>query len=330
MKKSIIYKTKKTEYGITNLGNDKCFYKKSDYIDNELNGYNMIKDLYNVPSIIRRDIDVIYYEYKKELYKNTLHDCFYNKFIYHLDLKKILLQYENNLKNIVKIEEKDSRNSIYFKDKVNELKHIAKDDIVYSKFKYRDNIVCIKDILKETIAFLSHPKMVNCYLTQGNPTDTNIGINGMIGDFESAGYNSILGEISICLVSFLTHGSYFYPKYLKENYQHRKKMVYKYYKYEPKISYNRKHDYILLNSVLFNVPSGNRKFLKKYLEMYNNNLNYEQKDELNKYLKYYLITKLFTSLKFDHLERDDKFYILSYVVYVYLSVNSLDDLLSAL
>ena len=329
MKKSILYKTKKTEYGVTELDNIKCFYKKSDYIDQELNGYNMIKDLYNVPSIIKRDIDVIYYEYKKELYKNTLHDCFYNKFIYHLNIDKILSQYEINLRNIVMIDEKDSRNSIYFKGKVNELKHIAKDDIIYVKFKYRENIICVKDIIKETIAFLSHPKIVYAFLSQGNPTDTNISINGVIGDFESAGYNSILGEISICLVSFLTHGSYFYPKYLKENYQHRKKMVYKYYKYEPKISYNRKHEYIVLNSVMFNIPRGNKKFLKKYLEMYNNILKYDQKEELNKYLKYYLIIKLFTSLKFEHLQRDDKFYILSYIVYFYLSVYSLDDIINS-
>lgn len=329
MKKSIFYKTKKTEYGVTELDNVKCFYKKSDYIDNELSGYNMIKALYNVPDIIKRDLDVIYYEYKKDLYKNTLHDCFYNKWLYHLDFKKILWQYENNLKDIVKINEKDSRNNIYFKDKVNELKHIAKDDIIYVKYKYRNEIVCIKDIIKETIAFVSHPKMVHAFLSQGNPTDTNISISGVVGDFESAGYNSILGEISICVVSFLTHGGYFYPKYLKENYQHRKKIVYKYYKYEPIISYNRKHDYILLNSVSFNVPSGNRKFLKKYLEMYNNNLSFEQKEEINKYLKYYLIIKLFTSIKFDHIERDDKFYILSYIVYVYLSINSIDDLINS-
>ena len=329
MKKSILYKTKKTEYGVTELDNIKCFYKKSDYIDQELNGYNMIKDLYNVPNIIKREIDVIYYEYKKDLYNNTLHDCFYNKFIYHLNIDKILSQYENNLRNIVKIDEKDSRNSMYFNGKVNELKHIAKDDIIYVKFKYRENIICVKDIIKETIAFLSHPKIVYAFLSQGNPTDTNISINGVIGDFESAGYNSLLGEISTCVVSFLTHGAYFYPKYLKENYQHRKKMVYKYYKYEPKISYNRKHDYIVLNSVMFNIPRGNKKFLKKYLEMYNNILKYDQKEELNKYLKYYLIIKLFTSLKFEHLQRDDKFYILSYIVYFYLSVNSLDDLINS-
>ena len=115
---------------------------------------------------------------------------------------------------------------------------------------------------------------------------------------------------------------------MRENYQHRKKIIYNYYKYEPKISYNRKHDYIVLNSVIFNVPSGNKKFLKKYLEMYNSILNYEQKEEINKYLKYYLIIKLFTSLKFEHIQRDDKFYILSYIVYVYLSVNSLDDLIN--
>ena len=290
------YQNKKCFYGIGIYNRKKIFYKEFDsltYLEKELNGYNIVKEYYNVPKLIGNYENTILYEYKKDLINNTLYEYFYfNKKSINVNI--ILNQYKNSLIKLKRLNESKLCNYSFY----------AKRKEMIDNYLFNIDDKKFKDILNEMLENICKNKSLYSFISQGDPTDTNISIKGCFTDFENGGYNSIVGEISIFLVSLLTHGSYFYPKYNSKVY-----MIRDNYKVNKKIS------------------SKNINLILSYLNMIKENLDKKVINEINKYLKYYICFRLLTPINIINMEDIDKKIIINLVKEFY-QINSLDSLIT--
>lgn len=290
------YQNKKCFYGLGIYNRKKVFYKQfasHDYLEKELNGYSIVKEFYHVPTLINYDNNTVLYEYKKELIYNTLYEYLYfgKK---NIDVNSILNQYQNSLINLKKCKENKLCNYNFF----------AKRSDMINEYLMNTNDLEFKNILEETLEVICKDKSLYAFISQGDPTDTNISVNGYFTDFENGGYNSIVGEISILLISLLTHGSYFYPKYNSKVYTIRAN-----YKVSTKIS------------------DKNINLILAYLNMIKTSLNERVINEINKYLKYYICFRLLTPISILKMEDNDRKMIIKLVKKFY-QINSLDDLIN--
>ena len=88
-----IYKNSKCTFGVKTISNKKYFYKKSKNINKEIDGFNIVNQIYIVPKIAYCDDTEIFYEYKKDLEDKTIHEYLYNKKCGRVNYRKIFSQY---------------------------------------------------------------------------------------------------------------------------------------------------------------------------------------------------------------------------------------------
>lgn len=284
------YKNKKCFYGVAIYNDKKIFYKEFDSHDDkekELKGYFLICNYYNVPKIINTYENIIMYEYKEELLNETIYEYLYLDNL-NINMDSILKQYENSLSNVQMLDEKELSNYKFFAKRKEMIEN------------YITKIPNEKNNLNRILEIIVEPKILSAFISQGDPTDTNIGVNGLFTDFENGGYNSVVGEISIFLVSILTHGSYFYPKYNSNVYEIRPK-----YK------------------VCTRISDKNKKILISYLNMIKNKLNC---DEINKYLKYYICFRFLTPIDILKMNVKDRNIIFK-LINMFLKTKNIDDIL---
>lgn len=287
------YKTSKNEYGKCLYDNKICFYKIKDNILLEINGYNILKNYYNVPKLIYHDDNSIIYKYDDNLINNTIHEyLYYGK---KLDIAKVIMPYKKSFSKSIVLDEDKSINKCFFKGRINKLDYEP-----------------LKDIITEVKEALQEDKKLTCFYTQGDPTDTNISCNGIYTDFKNAGYNSVIGEIAIMFASFITHGKYFYPKYNSKAYVLHPRIVNDYEKYNP----SKK------------VPENNKKIMLEFLKVFENDKNVL--DEIKKYLKYYIIMRMLSPIDINIMDSDDKNVINNYIKKIYnmdFNINSFKEMI---
>ncbi len=292
------FKTKKSEFGLCKYDDRICFFKKSD----ERLKYNILKKYYKVPKLLDKYNNTLIYEYIPSMINNTIHEYLYLGGNYFKgDI--IFNQYKEALNSICLMNEDMLENRKYFKGRINLLK------------KYIDLGLFTSDvnkIINDVIYYIDLNKKLYAFISNGDPTDTNISLDGYFCDYECAGYNSIVGEITIFTVSILSHGMYFYPKYNSDAYKIRPYILNHFNDYKP--SYKIK------------LPLKNKEVLLKYLDFYNKNLNILEKENVNKYLKYYIIMRLLTPIDVSKMDLDDKRVIIIYVT-KFININSLDELI---
>lgn len=217
----IVYKvsTGKGNYCIKLKENGKKVFVKNIFagIDTELNGYNAIKNIYKVPQMLYFDYktNTIEYEYIDSLYKSTLHIGLFEDIDFDID--KIVDILVSNYKNYNLMPENLSTNSSFFIGRIPFIANYLKSkELSYDKsVVYRgENLGCFKDIVITIISQLTKNRIVPVALTQGDPTDLNVSIDGYITDFEMAGKNSIINEIAIFLGCYIVNCYYFFIKYM--------------------------------------------------------------------------------------------------------------------
>jgi hypothetical protein len=326
MSKSWEIQTNKSIFGTRKYNGEFIFYKiLNDKNIREIEGYNIIKDLYRVPKRILYYDNIIYYEYKKELINNTLHDYLYNKLNRNINFKKVFESYKANIKKGKLLNEKLTKNRNFFGGRTNKLDYYLKEDEFNKEYIINNEKYNIKEILKEIKRNLNSTKKLFCFISQGDPTDTNISVKGLYTDFENAGYNSLVGEIAIAFASFCTHGCYFYPKYHPQTYKMRPKILKKYNKYGGKIKYNQK-----TISYIFKIPQKNKKLMYNFLKIIDESISTEVREEISKYLKYYICMRMLTPMDISKMDYEDKMRIIALVIKFYNELNSLEDLLNYL
>ncbi len=322
------YLTSKTMIGICKYNCKKYFFKiKNINCPSEIDNYKFIKDDYKVSKTAIVINNMIIYDYIDSFKNKTINDYLYGNNELLVSTYKIFGQYKNSIIKSLKILNEDNcENNIFFKKRIQTIKDNLKkmdfDSFIINKKEYD-----VKKILIDIIKKISMTKQLFSFLSQGDPTDTNIAIDGYITDFEVAGYNHIVGEIAIFFVSLFSHGRYFYPKYNKSAYIINKAIINDYEKYKININYCERKDTVYIKNIFLNIPQKNKKLLYDYIRIFLNCKFYNKYSNDFKLLKYYICMRLLTPISIDKMDKDDKITILCLVIIIYSEVEKLEDLI---
>ena len=283
------HKNKKCQYGLCLYKDKKAFYKTVfTNIENEIKGYELVSKYFQVPKLICYNENMILYEYIEDFLDKSLYDYLYINPKLHIDYPLILNQYKESLKHIKQVEEQELKNDLFYQQRVSILEKYSKNPEYQD---YQDLFLTIKDKI-------SKKKKLHAFVSQGDPTDTNITTTGIFCDFENGGYNSIVGELAIFIISILSHGAWIYPKYNSKVYCIKKS--------------KQKN---------LNITDKNIELILNYLEFFKTNLNDQVIKELNEYLKYYICFRILTPIDIDSMDKKDKMLILKELSLFYQTKN---------
>jgi len=224
------------------------------------------------------------------------------------------------------MDELETNSKRYFTDRLPTLKEYI-EQLDYENIILDGETYNIKHILEEIYSNIIKEKKLYSFISQGDPTDTNITVSGYFTDFENSGYNTILGEFSIIFVSLFSHGLYFYPKYNKSAYSINKTVLNKYNEYEKKASYSIKEKKIYVDYFDNNPPEKNKKLISSFVKLYS---SYKKVYEDFKLLKYYICMRFLTPIKILKMEEKDIIVILILIILIYKNINTIDDIVDIL
>lgn len=306
---------------------EKCFFKILNEVSffNEINGYlqsfNKLPIKKMLYTSIFLDKYILIYEYEKSLKKNK---GLLNDFLVENDKRKritnkhkqifsnILNIYNLNLKDLKKIS--NSPNSIFFEKRINSRlinwynKNNDFNKKVFYNFKSSKNT---KDIILEVINYFSDNKNLNCFFSQGDPNTMNISLTPCFFDLETVGFNSILGETAIIIISTLLYDNYFCPLYHKESYYLHDKALKNLQNFKPTLILKVLKNNIYITS---NIKTSNirKKYVLQYLEILENNCI-----KLTEEIKYYFVMRLLCVFDLNKMNKKDYYYSLFLVHYFY-------------
>lgn len=309
--------------------NKKYFFKLvniQDYCD-ELNGYLESQNSLPVKEIIYNDYFsdskyIIIYEYENTI---GINKGLLNDLLVKYDIKKnitnaaisrinkILSVYNKNLKKIKVLN--SSLNDRFFIDRISSrLKEWYQNDKNFSKYIFINGSKCksINKIIDEVTNYFLEKKMQVCFFSQGDPNTLNIALKPCFFDLVTAGYNSVIGEFAIMLVSTLIYDNYFCPKYHSESYFLHEKALKQYILFEPFIEVNdRKYSCIEINCT-FKSSNIRKEYVFRYIEMLKKNNIF-----INSDIKYYIVMRLLSVFNVEKMETKDYFYSIYLVEYFY-------------
>lgn len=316
----------------------KCFFKitDEDFFIKEINGYLIsYKEIPTMNILFVKYLHhcqkyLIAYKFNNIIKKNygLLNDVFVNN-----DLKKRLDNSTNDkLKNILVV-----YNDIYHSHKC--LKTYCPSDMFFfdrvdsrlnkwyagfSKLKTKillneDEEFDFEEILKETAKYFkdNESKKRQCVLTQGDPNTLNISIDPCFFDLATAGYNSIIGEVSITIISTMIYDNYFCPKYHSASYYMHEKAIEQFHLFEPDLHY--KYDEEKKLHISSNILTSNirKQYILNYLNILKSNNIY-----ISPNIKYYIIMRLLCVFDIRKMDKRDYYYSLYLVCYFYKNINS--------
>lgn len=317
--------TSKSIIGICLYNNQKYFFKSIGEKNNELIKYELIKKYYNVSKIAIKYNEYIIYEYIHDFDKKTINDYLYGA-EKKINIKSIITQYHNSINSTLILKnEKECESAQYFLERTHLIKDYIKD-LDYGSLIMNEEIYDIKFVLNDIISNIEKRKKLYAFISQGDPTDTNITTTGLFTDFENSGYNSLISEFAIIFVSLFSHGRYFYPKYNKKAYVINKAIINKFNKYKIMNTYCVDNGNIYVKKIDIKLPEKNKKLILSFIDLYFNNSNYGKYSTDFSLIKYYICMRLLTPININTMDKDDKVTILTLVMYIYNNVNNLQDL----
>ena len=310
---------------------EKCFFKIIDeeFFIKELNGYLIsykeipIMRMMFVKRLFNSNKYLLTYKYDNVVEKNN---GLLNDLLVHNDLLKKInrteKKYLNKLlttykhiyngekrmlnycpSNIFFIERIDTRLRPWYKDLIE-----SNLKIIIGGKKYN-----ISKIIKETIKYFNDNKNTNyeCVLSQGDPNTLNISKNSIFFDLATAGYNPIIGELSITFISTLLYDNYFCPKYHKASYYLHEDAIKNVEFFKPCINIKKIKKEIKIDSDI--KTSNIRKFyMKSYIKILK-----KAKINMTSDIKYYLVMRLLCVFNINDMSLEDYYYSLYMVCYLY-------------
>ncbi len=317
--------TSKCEVGTCIYKNNKYFYKRIINYD-EYENYKLVKPYFKVPKKAIKLGEYILYEYVSDFEGKTLNDYLYGNIITNINFNSIDNQYQKSLNKTLKLDfELNSKSKKYFFDRLNilekNLREISNKEIIFNSETYN-----LSNIFNDIILNIKKEKKLYSFVTQGDPTDTNITYTGYFVDFENSGYNTIISELSIVFVSLFSHGLYFYPKYNQKAYTFNKNMLKVFENYKPFIKYFMKNDKLYINDFNLNIPSKNRDLINKFIDVFLKNQHYSIYSEDFKLIKYYICIRLLTPIDIFKMNEEDRTIVLVIVILIYSKIEDLKDL----
>ena len=335
-----IYNINIQNYSINGYGlykHEKCFFKivDSDFFIKEINGYLIsYKEIPTMNIIFVKYLDnskkyLISYTYDKTIRNNSglLNDTlvkndFKSKFTDKslTEIRNVLSMYENIYSNIKK-ETNYSPSNIFFIERIEsrlkkwyvDSKNFKGVNIIIENKKYN-----FFKILKETINYFEKNKKIkkSCILSQGDPNTLNISTNPCFFDLATAGFNPIVGEVAITLISTLIYDNYFCPKYHPESYYFHDRAIFQLEEYKPLLIAKKHYNNIILKSNI--ITSKIRKYyINEYIKILKKN-----NIVVNADIKYYIIMRLLCVFDINKMEKNDYYYSLYLVCFFYSNIKS--------
>lgn len=230
-----VNKNKNNTNGVFSISNTKVFYKQLNDLDyvREMEGYNILKKYYDVVDRYANiGNNIILYEYDNSIYKNhgLLVDYFSinNKLDNQFNI--ILKKYKEIFLKTIKYNKKGNC-KMFFEERINtRLKNNANNE----EFKELENKIVkfnnieIKiensKITKEIIKYFSNEKDTWNIISNADPNDMNIGINGKLFDYTAGGYVPLMCEFAVFTCYNLLQAEYLSLKYNKKAFKEHKKI----------------------------------------------------------------------------------------------------------
>ena len=307
--------------GTFEKNNKKFFYKmiNCEKFISELNGYFMCNNqipIMSIESVEKIDDQfIIVYNYNNSVTTNngTLNDLFVKYDSYSIiDKNKfmpILKIYDKNLYNIKR--NVTSKNDIFFKKRVFSrlIKWYNNCDLFNKEIYINDNICNITKIIQNVFEYFNHQRNVECFFTEGDPNTLNIGLDPCFFDLETCGYNSILGELAITIISVLFFDNYYCPKYHNQSYFNHEKIFEIYKKYYPNITYKEYNNKIFLTG---EIKSSYIRacYIEEYLKILKKHDIFLNNDLFN-----YIVMRLLCVFDIRNMEKIDSYYIIYLINY---------------
>lgn len=315
---------------------NKCFFKIVDeeFFIKEINGYLIsykkipTMEILFIKRLFRCKKYLIAYTFDNTVKESIglLNDVFVNNDLNKQILEKNYKQIRQvlNMYNDVYSSKKEQHNycpsNVFFEDRIN--KRLKKWYINSRKMKnlvidYNNEYVYLSNILNEVFSYFEKNIYTRreCILTQGDPNTLNISTRPCFFDLATAGYNPIIGELAITIISTLIYDNYFCPKYHSKSYFLHEKSLKQYKYFTPNLNYKKSKNIIKINS---NIITSNirKKYILDYIDIL------KKHDILiEEEIKYYIIMRLLCVFNIKKMSEIDFYYSLYLVVYFYKNIN---------
>lgn len=299
--------------GAFSIDDLKIFYKilnNNDYYK-EIDGYNILSKHYRVPKrffyIDNNKKNIVGYEY---------HGCdlLVDYFSKHDSLNEMYIEilniYYGVFKNTIKFNKKCNNCRIFFEERLkNRLRsNINNDRVKYlegKKININNNDVLIntENIYKNIIKYFNCEKDTWNIISNCDPNDLNICIDGTFFDYTASGYVPLMCEMAVFMCYNLIQGEYLAIKYNSGAFADHKNI----YKKQNKIYYNSNNIQHIPRRIRFDAVI---KYLDIIINPIINSINYN-----NWYVdfKNYFVMKLLAVIDFSIMSNKDIDLSLAYV-----------------
>lgn len=205
---------------------------------NEIIGYiNLYNNMpiSNLRKVLKyKNVYIIFFNYDKSIEKN---EGLLNDLLVKADYENYSEKYDKTIGTIIEIYTSNLNKKItsklypmqlFFNGRVDERLNKWYNNFEIFDYKIKidnKNYINITEIIKETTRYFKNENIYDCYLTQGDPNVLNIGTKPIFFDYETAGYNSIIAEVSTFICSILFVDLYFAPKYHRNSYKNHEAIL---------------------------------------------------------------------------------------------------------
>ena len=323
--------------GIAIYNGKKCFFKIVDeeYFIKEINGYLIsYKKIPTMEIIFTKRL----FNCKKYLIAYTFDDNIkkskglLNDILVRNDLKKNITQFDKKKINKILSMYNDIYSSsieyrsycpsnIFFIDRIYTRlqKWYLNSKKLNNTIIYCNNEkIALNEILNEIYTYFEKNICTKrqCVLTQGDPNTLNISTKPCFFDLATAGYNPIIGELAITIISTLIYDNYFCPKYHPKSYYLHETALEQYKCFEPKLTVEKNKNVINIKS---NIITSNvrKKYILKYLEILENN-----NIQIDEEIKYYILMRLLCVFDISKMDHIDYYYSLFMICYFYKNIKN--------
>ncbi len=207
--------------GVFMIDNKKIFYKilNNSLFESEITGYKKISKYYRTPikffEISNRVRNIIGYEYNNNVGKNK--GLLLDYFITRDKLDSLYYNIMNKYRDIFIISIKNTKKNsskIFFEDRINTRLKDNYSNILIKLSDRLKNDTNIDDIYKSVKKYYKNSDRSKwCVISQCDPNDLNICIDGTIFDFTAGGYVPIMAEFATFFWYNLMQCEYLSPKY---------------------------------------------------------------------------------------------------------------------
>ncbi len=294
----------KNTYGIIAIDGVDRFYKQFDnevdYVT-ELTHYRAVKDVLQVPHLVACDRKkrLLVYEEVKDISVKTLHYRLYNDGTADYNY----LNYGYDRLSLVRA--RDCINSKFFYDRIHKIDECLENlPILQKSFVINGKQYNLAKIMRDIKCRLSQNRRVPSVISQGDPIDLNILSCGKVIDLETAGRNSLVGDVAILINNLMINGYYFFIKYAKSDYRNymadyekNKDAVY--------VNYDIQSDKVVVN-INLHIPNCNKKYLLGLMDKLRTMYSRSVLRQVDRDLPYYLAFRMITPKNVLEMEEADQ------------------------